>query len=83
MVKPPVLGRRTKHRVLTADLINKSGNTKLAFHPLNDIEIGHARFYHHHVSTFREVELDLTHGLIRIAGVHLIGVLISPSQTRR
>ena len=64
------------HRVLTADLIGKHRHVKMPRRSINNIEISHARLYHHHIGAFGNIERDLAQGFIAIPDVHLVAAFV-------
>ena len=54
----------------------------MLLHPPHDVQIGHARLDHHHVGALGQVQGDLPQGLVRVAGVHLVAVLVAGPEAR-
>ncbi len=70
------------HRVLAADLVDQRWHAEGLFHPGHDVEVRHARLYHHHVGAFGNVEGDFTQRLVAVGGVHLVGAFVALAQAR-
>ena len=80
MVEPAVLRSGLEHGVLAADLVGKGRHAELVLDAAHHVQVRHAGFDHHHVSTFGDVHGDFAQGFVGVAGVHLIGFFIGPAK---
>ena len=71
------------HGVLAADLIGEGGDAVLILDPAHHVQIGHARFDHHHVGSFGDVLADLVQCLVAVGRIHLVGLLAALAQVGR
>ena len=65
------------HRIFATYLIDECWYSETLFDPLDHIEVGHARFYHHHVRTFLQIKRDFSQCFIAIGRIHLVTHLIA------
>ncbi len=80
MVEPAVLRGCLEHGVFAAHLISESRHVELVLHPAHDVQIRHARFDHHHVGAFGDVERHFAQGFVGVARVHLIDLFVGLAE---
>src|SRR5919106_465941 len=77
LVEPAELASRADHRVLPRHGVGGQRHAELRLGPRDHVEVGQGRLHHHDVGALVEVERDLSHGLLGIGRIHLIGAPVA------
>src|SRR5208283_2106929 len=73
LVDPAVHAGGANHRIFAGQVVGSDRDIKLLLHAIDEVEVGQGGLDHHDVGAFLEVKRDLTHGLVTVGRIHLVG----------